>query len=71
MACSPLSVTLEVDPSTAQRILLTLDKTCDPDDQATWKLSFELMEGNPLATVVKLNVEIDPSRRGHGEKRTG
>jgi hypothetical protein len=60
MPCRPIHVDLEVDPSTTQKILLSLDKTCDANDQATWKMSFELQEGNPLATVVKLNVEIDP-----------
>lgn len=60
MPCRPISVDLEVDPSTTQQILFTLAKTCDDQDRATWKLSFELKEGNPLATVIKLKVEIGP-----------
>ena len=67
MSCRPIHVNLEVDPSTTQKILLSLDKTCDANDQATWKMSFELQEGNPLATVVKLSVEIDPENHPQAE----
>ena len=67
MPCRPIHIDLEVDPSTTEKILLTLDKTCDAHDQATWKMSFELQEGNPLATVVKLNVEIDPENHPEAE----
>jgi len=67
MPCRPLSVSLEVDPSTTQKILFTLTKTCDANDQATWKMTFELQEGNPLATVVKLDVEIDPVNHPQAE----
>ena len=58
MPCRPLSVSLEVDPSPTQRILFALARTCDENDQASWKLCFELEEGSPLATVVKLEVEV-------------
>ena len=67
MPCRPMHVDLEVDPSTTEKILLTLDKTCDANDQATWKMSFELQEGSPLATVVKLDVEIDPENHPQAE----
>jgi len=67
MPCRPISVDLEVDPSTTQKILISLAKTCDQNDQATWKMSFELQEGTPLATVVKLNVEIDPENHPQAE----
>ncbi len=67
MPCRPMHVDLEVDPSDTEKILLTLDKTCDANDQATWKMSFELQEGNPLATVVKLAVEIDPENHPQAE----
>ena len=60
MPCRPLSVDLEVDPSDEQKIVFGLAKTCNEFDEATWKLNFELQEGNPLHTVVKLDVEIDP-----------
>ena len=60
MPCRPISVSLEVDPSATQRILFTLDKTCSDRDEATWKMTFELQEGSPLADVVKLSVKIDP-----------
>ena len=67
MPCRPMHVDLEVDPSTTEKILITLDKTCDANDQATWKMTFELQEGNPLATVVKLDVEIDPENHPQAE----
>lgn len=67
MPCRPIHVNLEVDPSPTEKILLSLDKTCDSNDQATWKMSFELQEGNPLATVVKLDVEIDPENHPQAE----
>lgn len=67
MPCRPVHVDLEVDPSPTQKILISLDKTCDANDEATWKMSFELQEGNPLATVVKLNVEIDPENHPQAE----
>jgi hypothetical protein len=67
MPCRPISVDLEVDPSTTQRILISLAKTCDQNDQATWKMCFELLEGAPLATVVKLNVQIDPENHPQAE----
>jgi hypothetical protein len=51
---------LEVDPSKTEKIVFTLDCTCDANDQATWKMTFELQEGNPLATVVNFALEIDP-----------
>jgi hypothetical protein len=60
-------VNLEVDPSATQKILLSLDKTCDANDEATWKMSFELQEGSPLATVVKLEIEIDPENHPQAE----
>ena len=67
MPCRPMHVNLEVNPSATEKILLTLDKTCDANDQATWKMTFELQEGNPLATVVKLDVEIDPENHPQAE----
>ena len=67
MPCRPMHVDLEVDPGATEKILLTLDKTCDANDQATWKMTFELQEGNPLATVVKLDVEIDPENHPQAE----
>lgn len=67
MPCRPFHVDLEVDPSATEKILLTLDKTCDANDQATWKMSFELQQGQPLARVVKLDVEIDPENHPQAE----
>jgi hypothetical protein len=67
MPCKPISVSLEVDPSSMQKIIFSLDKSCDANDEATWKMDFELQEGNPLATVVKLDVEIDPENHPQAE----
>jgi hypothetical protein len=67
MSCRPMHINLEVDPSTTQKILIGLDKTCDANDQATWKMSFEVQEGSPLATLVKLDVEIDPENHPQAE----
>src|SRR5882724_902017 len=67
MSCRPINVTLEVNPSTTQKILLTLDKTCNANEQATWKMSFELRAGNLFTTVVKLDVEIDPENHPQAE----
>jgi hypothetical protein len=53
-------VSLEVDPNPHQKIVFGLDKTCNDFDEATWTLHFELQEGKPLHTLVKLDVEIDP-----------
>ena len=60
MSCRPIHLSLEVDPSTTEKIVFTLDCSCDSDDQATWNMTFELQEGNPLATVVNFSLEIDP-----------
>jgi len=53
-------MTFELMPNANEKILLGLQKDCDADDQATWKVSFQLQEGNPLATVVSLAVDLDP-----------
>jgi hypothetical protein len=55
-----MHINLEVDPSATQKIAITLDKTCDDNDDATWKMTFLLQEGNPLATVVNFSFELDP-----------
>jgi hypothetical protein len=53
-------VSIELDLPGGERILLVLQKTCDAHDQAAWNLSFELQQGNPLAVVASLNVNLDP-----------
>lgn len=60
MSCRPIHLSLEVDPSATEKIAFTLDCTCNNNDEAIWKMTFELQEGDPLATVVKFNLEIDP-----------
>ena len=63
----PMHISLEVDPSTQEKIIVTLDKTCDDQDQATWKITFQLQEGNPLATVVNFSCELDPENHPKAE----
>jgi hypothetical protein len=65
--CRPMHISLEVDPSTQEKISVTLDKTCDDQDQATWKITFQLQEGNPLATVVNFSCELDPENHPKAE----
>jgi hypothetical protein len=60
MSCRPIHLSLEVNPSSTEKIIFTLDCTCDENDSATWNMTFELQEGKPLATVVKFSLEIDP-----------
>src|ERR1700722_5989088 len=67
MSCRPMHVSLEVDPDATEKITVTLDKTCDAQDEATWKMSFQLQDGNPLKTLVNLVVEIDPENHPQAE----
>lgn len=60
MSCNPIHISLEVDPDAADKIVITLDKTCDDNDDATWKITFVLQQGDPLVQVVNFSVEIDP-----------
>ena len=64
MSCRPIHLSLEVDPSSTEKIVFTLDCTCDASDQATWKITFLLQEGSPLATVVNFSLEVDPAHQG-------
>jgi hypothetical protein len=63
MACVPISVAIEVDPPSGDtQIVFQLDKICNRDDTAEWKLHFELQEKNAagtLAPVVKLDIDIN------------
>ena len=71
MSCKPISVTLEVDPSDIQKIVFGLDKSCNDDDTAEWKLHFELLERadftKEFATVVKLDVDINKENHPQAE----
>jgi hypothetical protein len=67
MPCRPMHISLEVDPSAQEKITVTLDKTCDDQDEATWKITFQLQEGNPLATVVNFSCELDPENHPKAE----
>jgi len=63
MACKDISVALEIDPpSDDTEIDFQLDKICNPDDTAEWKLHFELQQKNAagtLAPVVKFDIDIN------------
>ena len=67
MPCKPISVSLEVNPNPRQKIIFSLDKSCNVHDEATWQMDFELQEGHPLATIVKLHVKIDPQNHPQAE----
>ncbi len=67
MSCRPIAINLEVDPSSTEKIVIGLSCACNSADEATWKMSFELQKGSPLATVVKLTVEIDPVNHPQAE----
>jgi hypothetical protein len=67
MSCRPFHVSLEVDPSKTEKIVFTLDCTCDANDEATWKMTFQLQEGSPLATVVNFSLEIDPENHAKAQ----
>ena len=62
MSCTPISVSLEVNPSSDRKIVLQLDKICNSDDSAEWKLHFDLQEkdasGN-MTSIIKLDVDIN------------
>jgi hypothetical protein len=62
-----MHISLEVDPSAQEKIVVTLDKTCDDQDEATWKITFQLQQGNPLATVVNFSCELDPENHPKAE----
>jgi hypothetical protein len=61
--CKPISVALDVEPpSQSMEVIFQLDKICNPDDTAEWKLHFELKKQNAsgtLVTVVKADVDIN------------
>ncbi len=63
MSCIPISVALEVDPPSGDtQIVLQLDKFCNADGTAEWKLHFELQKKNASGTltpVVKLDIDIN------------
>jgi hypothetical protein len=44
-----------------------MDKICNSDDSAEWKLHFELQQGNPLKPVVKLDVDLNKKNNQQAE----
>jgi len=67
MPCTPLSVTLEVDPDPKQKICFGLNKICNNDNTVQWTMHFQLQQGNPLATVVQLDVAITKEYHAQAE----
>ena len=60
LACRPIRIYFELALSSEETIVLGLEKSCGANDEATWKASFQLQEGKPLATLVSLDVDLDP-----------
>lgn len=62
MACTPISVSLEVNPTALRKIIFDLDKICNDDDTVEWKLHFDLQErsdpNGTFTSLVKLDVDI-------------
>jgi hypothetical protein len=63
MGCTPISVSLEVNPSELRKIVFDLDKICNNDGTAEWKLHFDLQErsdpSKAFLSIVKLDVDIN------------
>ena len=63
MGCTPISVSLEVNPSELRKIVFDLDKICNNDGTAEWKLHFDLQErsdpSKAFLSLVKLDVDIN------------
>jgi hypothetical protein len=62
VACKPISVALDVEPpSQSTEVIFQLDKICNDDGTAEWKLHFELkkqISGN-MVSIVKADVDIN------------
>jgi len=71
MSCTPISVSLEVNPSDLRKIIFDLDKICNDDDTVEWKLHFDLQErSDPSGTfrsLVKLDVDINKENHALAE----
>src|SRR6185437_3491687 len=63
MSCTPISVALEVDPPSGDtEISFQLDKICNADGTAEWKLHFELDQkaaDGTMTPIVKLDIDIN------------
>jgi len=63
MGCTPISVSLEVNPSKLRKIIFGLDKICNDDNTVEWKLHFDLQErdtpNEDFLSLVKLDVDIN------------
>jgi hypothetical protein len=63
MSCTPISVSLEVDPTELRKIIFGLDRICHNDGTSEWKIHFELQERNtavePFRNVIKLDVDVN------------
>ncbi len=63
MGCTPISVSLEVNPSKLRKIIFDLDKICNDNNTVEWKLHFDLQErdtpNEDFLSLVKLDVDIN------------
>ena len=71
MACTPVSVSLEVNPSDLRKIIFDLDKSCNNDGTVEWKLHFDLQErktsSDSFLSLVKLDVDINDENHAQAE----
>ena len=65
MGCTPISVSLEVNPSDLRKIIINLDKFCISDGTVEWRMKFELQERSDASqdfrALVNLAVDINPT----------
>jgi hypothetical protein len=63
MGCTPVSVSLEVNPNDLRKIVFGLDKLCNDDGTVEWKLHFDLQErkdaSQDFLSLVKLDVDVN------------
>jgi len=63
MGCTPISASLEVNPTDLRKIVFDLDKICNDDGTAEWKLHFDLQERSDATkdfrSIVKLDIDIN------------
>jgi hypothetical protein len=60
MGCTPISVSLEVNPSKLRKIIFDLDKICNDNNTVEWKLHFDLQERDtPNEDFLLWSLDVD------------
>jgi hypothetical protein len=70
MPCEDISVSLQVDPSSGDsEVNLQLNKICNADDTAEWKLHFQLKLKNASGVLgpATANNGMDPAQRAQAD----